>query len=265
MEMGAIIKHYPIEDACLKATLAGHDMLLICSNYQHQKKGFEALVNGYDSSSLSAEELGASVERIRNIKNFCSNNTPLHQHNTTHNPEDIAQQIAQKSITIISDDKHLLPTDRKKVKDILLLIPDLSALPALEEGYEPTEEHFLIKECTHHFSGKLVFNFFSLNPGPEEIEQIARTGSKHSLCVVFISNAQENEGQRLLIDKLHQCENNFIFALMDNPFDLTLLNRDDTCITSYGFRKNQLLSLIKVIFGKAEAKGSLPFKESLNG
>ena len=265
MEMGAIIKHYPIEDACLKATLAGHDMLLICSNYQHQKNGFEALVNGYDSSSLSAEELNTSVERIRNMKNFCSNNTPLHQHTTTYNPEDIAQQIAHKSITIISDDKHLLPTDRKKVKDILLLIPDLSALAALEEGYEPTEEHFLIKECTHHFSGKLVFNFFSLNPGPEEIEQITRTGSKHSLCMVFISNAQENEGQRLLIDKLHQCENNFIFALMDNPFDLTLLNRDDTCITSYGFRKNQLRSLIKVIFGKAEAKGSLPFKESLNG
>jgi beta-N-acetylhexosaminidase len=260
LEMGAIVKHYPIKDVCLKATLAGHDMLLICSNYQHQSQGFEALVNGYHNSLLSVEELDTSVERIRNMKNFCSSKTPLDQHKAPYDPEDIATQIAKKSITVISDDKHLLPIDSKKAKDIFLIIPDLSALPALEEGYEPTDTHFLIKECMRYFNGKFAFNFFSLNPGPEEIARLAKSGSQHPLCVVFISNAQGNEGQRHLIEKLHQCENNFIFALMDNPFDLEFLNSDDTCITSYGFRKIQLLSLIKVIFGKAEAQGSLPFK-----
>ena len=38
LEMGAIIKHHPIEDACVKAAAAGHDILLVCSNYQWQKK-----------------------------------------------------------------------------------------------------------------------------------------------------------------------------------------------------------------------------------
>ncbi len=38
LEMGAIVKHNTIEEACLKATRAGHDMLLICSNYQWQKQ-----------------------------------------------------------------------------------------------------------------------------------------------------------------------------------------------------------------------------------
>ena len=260
LEMGAIVKHYPIKDVCLKATLAGHDMLLICSNYQHQKKGFEALVNGYDNSLLSIEELDTSVERIRNMKNFCSSKTPLDQHKAPYDPENIAEQIAQESITVISDNKQLLPIDSKKAKDIFFLIPDLSALPALEEGYEPTDKHFLIKECMRYFNGKFVFNFFPLNPGPDEIEQTAKSSSKHPLCVVFISNAQGNEGQKILIEKLHQCENNFIFVLLDNPFDLEFLNSDDTCITSYGFRKIQLLSLIKVIFGKSEAKGKLPFK-----
>jgi hypothetical protein len=261
--MGAILKHYSIEETCLKATLAGHDMLLICSNYQHQSKGFEALANGYANSLLSVEELDTSVERIRNMKNFCSSKTPFDQHKAPHDPENIAEQIAKKSITVISDNKHLIPIDSKKAKDIFLLIPDLSALPALEEGYEPTDKHFLIKECMHYFSGTLAFNFFSLNPGPEEIAQLVKYGSKHSFFVVFISNAQGNEGQRILIDKLHQCKNNFIFVLMDNPFDLEFLNPDDSCITSYGLRKIQLLSLIKVMFGKAEAKGKLPFKMNM--
>lgn len=265
LEMGAIATHYPVKDACLKATQAGHDMLLICSNYQHQRQGFEALVNGYKNSLLSVEELDTSVERISHMKKFCSSKSALDQHKALHDPEDIAVQIAKKSITIISDNKHLLPICRNKVKDLFLLIPNLSVLPALEEGYQPTDEHFLIKACRHYFSGTLAFNFFSLNPGTEERAQIAKYGSNYSLCVVFISNAQGNEGQRHLIDEAHHCENNFIFVLMDNPFDREFLNPDDSCLTSYGLRKIQLLSLIKVIFGKADAKGKLPFKEHVNG
>ena len=261
LEMGAIVKHYSIEEACLKATLAGHDMLLICGNYQWQKHGFHALVKAYANLLLSIEELDASIKRIQNLKNFCNMKIPLNQHETLLNPEILAQRIARQSITLISNKKQLLPIDSKKVKGMLLLIPDLSKLPSLEEGYEPTENHFLIKTCNHYFTGKFAFHFFSLNPRPKEVEQITKLDNKYKLCIVFISNAQKNQGQKLLIEKVKKWNSNLIFVLMDNPFDLEFLSPKDTCITSYGFRKIQLLSLLKVIFGKVEATGKLPFKE----
>lgn len=261
LEMGAIAKHYSIDEACLKATLAGHDMLLICSNYQRQKRSFYALLDAYNTSQLPLEELEMNLERIQNLKNFCNTKIPFSQHNTSGNADASAQQIALQSITIISNDKQLLPIDTKKIKDLHLLIADLSELPTLEEGYEPTEKHFLIEECKHYFPDKLTFHFYPLNPEPGGIERTTKPGNKHSLCMVFISNAQGNEGQKLLIKKLHQWDSNLIFVLMDNPFDLEFLNPRDTCLTSYGFRKIQLLSLLKVMFGKAEATGKLPFKE----
>ena len=262
LEMGAIAKHYRIDEACLKATQAGHDMLLICSNYQWQKQGFHALIDAYTNSLLSLEELDAIVKRIHNLKKFCSMKIHHNQHIISPKPEVLAEQIAQQSITIIYNEKHLLPIDSKKVKDILLLIPDLSELPSLEEGYEPTEEHFLIKKCRHYFPGKLSFHFFSLNPEPGEIEQIIKRGNKHILFIAFISNAQLNQGQQLLIKKVRQWYDNLIFVLMDNPFDCEFISPNETCITSHGFRKIQLLSLLKVIFGEAEATGKLPFRKS---
>jgi beta-N-acetylhexosaminidase len=261
LEMGAIAKHYPIDETCLLATRAGHDMLLICSDYQLQKQGFDALVEAYTTSLLPREELEASMARINTLRKFCQ--TPLPPDHTTRipHPETLAEQIAQQAITIISDDKRLLPVNSHKINDILLLIPDLSEAPALEEGYDPTEKHLLIKECTGHFHGICAFHFFSLNPKAGEIEKLTQQNNRNRTCIVFISNAQGNDGQKQLIKRVRQCYDNPIFVLLDNPFDYEFLNLRDTCLTSYGFRRNQIVALLKVIFGKAEAPGKLPFRK----
>jgi hypothetical protein len=174
----------------------------------------------------------------------------------------LTRQIAQRSITIISDAHHLLPLTSDKTKDILLLFPDLSTLPTLEEGYEPTAHHFLIRECKRYFSDTLSFHFFSLNPDHKEIERISALLNHHQLCILCISNAQGHGGQKVLIKKLQKGNQDTIYVLLDNPFDREWLSPKDTCITTYGFRRIQLSSLIKVIFGKAHAPGNLPFKAS---
>ena len=68
-------------------------------------------------------------------------------------------------------------------------------------------------------------------------------------------------GQKELIKRVRQCYDNPVFVLLDNPFDYELLSPGDTCLTSYGFRRNQIVSLVKVIFGKIKATGNLPFRK----
>jgi len=261
LEMGAIAKHYPIDKTCLLATRAGHDMLLICSDYQLQKQGFEALVEAYTTSILSREELEASIARIHTLRRFCQTSLPLDHTTRVPHPETLAEHIAQQAITIISDERNLLPVDTHKAGNILLLIPDLSEAPALEEGYDPTEEHLLIKECTGHFHGTCEFHFFSLDPKAGELAGLTKRNKRSRTCILFISNAQGNDGQKQLIKRVRQCYDNPIFVLLDNPFDYEFLNSRDTCLTSYGFRKTQIMALANVIFGKAEAAGNLPFRK----
>ena len=261
LEMGAIAKHYPIDKTCLQTTRAGHDMLLICSDYHLQKQGFDALLEAYTTSLLPREELEASLTRINTLRKFCQIPLPTDHSTRTPHPENLAEHIAQQAITIISDEKHLLPVNTHTANDILLLIPDLSEAPALEEGYEPNEKHLLIKECTGHFHGTCTFHFFSLNPKTGEIEELTKQNNRNTTCILFISNAQGNDGQKELIKRVHQCYDNPIFVLLDNPFDYEFLNSRDTCLTSYGFRRSQIVSLVNVVFGKAEATGNLPFRK----
>jgi beta-N-acetylhexosaminidase len=260
LEMGAIAKHYPIEDACRRATMAGHDMLLICSNYELQRQAVTGLLKDYSSSRLSIEELGKSVRRINSMRNSISAKKSPDKATLTPDHEALAQQIAQEAITVISDSRNRIPVNTQKTDAVHLLIPDLSDTPALEEGYTLSEEHLLVKECKQCFPKTLTFNFFSLNPESPEIEQIVHPAGKQDTCILFISNAQGNQGQKNLIKKVRQCYDNPIFALLDNPFDCEYTDAQDTCLTSYGLRKRQLLSLVKIIFGKAEPQGRLPFR-----
>ncbi len=260
LEMGAIAKHYPIVDACRRATVAGHDMLLICSNYQLQRQALSGLIEDYSSSLLSRDELDESVRRLNTLGKFISEKSSPAQTRSPSTPEDLAQQIAQKAITTISDTRNLIPLTGQTTKAVHLLIPDLSDIPALEEGYPPTGEHLLIRECHTCFPGTVTFNFFPLNPSHKEIEQMMQTAGQRETCILFISNAQENPGQKNLIKKVRQCYDKPLFIFLDNPFDCEYSDPQDTCLTSYGLRRRQLLSLIKIIFGKAPAQGRLPFR-----
>lgn len=260
LEMGAISQHYPVEEACLKAIEAGHDVLLICSDYDRQRAGFHALIDGYSRSCISQGALEQSVRRIAALRRFCSTPPPLNQHAQPGEAEDVACQIARQAVTVIATGTRALPIDGETVKGIHLLIPDLSAVPVMEEGYEPSGAHFLIQACRKLVTGACSFHFFPLNPEPQDVQRIVTTATRDTLCLVFISNGLGNRGQQALIAKVRQCYDHPLFVLLDNPFDYTLLAPGDACVTSYGLRKIQLLALATVIFGKAVAQGKLPFR-----
>src|SRR4029434_2184239 len=55
LEMGAISRHCEIEDAAVRATLAGEDMLLICASPDKIRRGFEGLLAAARKGTLSED------------------------------------------------------------------------------------------------------------------------------------------------------------------------------------------------------------------
>ena len=263
LEMAAISKYYSIGEACVKGILSGHDLLLICSDYQKQKEGFYALLDAYKNSLLSLKELDESVERIQSLKSFCqAKPDEIPSNIATMESQLVAQKIADKSITLVGDKKGLIPLKDGKEKRVVLLMPDLSKLDEIEKGYHKSEDHFFLKEFNNYFSGKYKAYFIPIDISPQRIEKTLSLLSREGTIIAFIFNAQVYEGQRHLLKKLQKLEAGVIFVLIRNPFDIEFLNLNDTCLITYGFRKCQFLSLLKVIFGKIEAKGCLPFKNN---
>ena len=77
LEMGAILRHYEIGDAVLKAALAGEDMLLICATPEKILRGHEALLNAARDGRLPAARIEASLSRIARTKAIVEEPLPL--------------------------------------------------------------------------------------------------------------------------------------------------------------------------------------------
>jgi beta-N-acetylhexosaminidase len=66
--MHAIIDHYGVEDAAVRAVLAGCDVLLICKDRDREVAAFKAVEQAVASGTISPERLDLSVARIARLK-----------------------------------------------------------------------------------------------------------------------------------------------------------------------------------------------------
>ncbi len=77
LEMGAIARHCEIEDAVVRAALAGEDMLLICATPETIRRGYHALVEAAESGKLPEDRIRESLQRIEKTKAIVEPPLPL--------------------------------------------------------------------------------------------------------------------------------------------------------------------------------------------
>jgi len=70
LEMGAISKHYEIEEATRRAFYAGQDVLLICSRPDLIRRGYNSLLTAARSGEITPERLSQSLTRIAELKSL---------------------------------------------------------------------------------------------------------------------------------------------------------------------------------------------------
>jgi beta-N-acetylhexosaminidase len=77
LEMGAIARHYEIEDAVVRAFNAGEDMLLICADPEKIRRGYRSLLTAAKEDRLSSDRIRSSLKRIAATKAIAAPPLPL--------------------------------------------------------------------------------------------------------------------------------------------------------------------------------------------
>lgn len=90
LEMGAISKNCQIEEAAVRAFLAGEDMLLICATPEMIRRGYDAVLRAARDGKISERRMRASLKRIADTKALAQPPVPLDLEHFKRLSDDIA-------------------------------------------------------------------------------------------------------------------------------------------------------------------------------
>src|SRR5258708_37321283 len=90
-EASSIAKHTEIEDASVRAFIAGEDMLLICATPDTIRRGYRALLEAARKGSVSEKRIQASLKRVTATKALVKPPPPLDMDKYIRLPDAIRQ------------------------------------------------------------------------------------------------------------------------------------------------------------------------------
>lgn len=246
---------------------AGCDMFLFTKDYEED---LEFMKEGYKSGILSPERLDDAVTRILAVKASLglgkSSNIPDKEKLSVIGCKkhlQWAKECADKSVTLVKDNKEILPISPKKTKRVLLEVL----------GGFGSEER--IKK---RFSEKLENEGFNVTVYEDEVINYAETRKFETVnefrekfdIVIYVGNvetASSRTANRLSWHMPYGLGNNApwfteilptVFVSLQNPYHLLDVPMISTYINAYSNHNDVIDAVIEKLVGKSTFKGKSP-------
>ncbi|MFO7322550.1 MAG: beta-N-acetylhexosaminidase [Chloroflexota bacterium] len=166
----------------------------------------------------------------------------------------IAQEIADRSITLVTDDGRLplCPTPETKIAVITVQPTDLT--PADTSSSVTVT---LGKAIRRRHSNVCEINIPYQAP-ETSIGDALEACRDAGLVVVGTIAASEDESQAALVRALHERGQSPVVVALRTPYDIVAFPMIETYLCAYGVRTVTCEAVAKVLFGEIEARGILP-------
>jgi beta-N-acetylhexosaminidase len=257
LDMNAIRQGDLLGVDALRAVNAGADLLLVMSVPADHKRVYDALLKAAQTSQLDLTELDESLARIHSLKQWLGSQPPGPDLSVIQCAEhmQVANEIAEKSITLIRDHANLLPINLKPEQRIAVIIPKPADLtPADTSSYVTPKLADSLRE--YHF--RVDEFIIPYKPGEEEIASVLNKLRDYDFIVIGTINAFGQEGQTMLVHEIQKINIPMIVVALRLPYDLAAFPEISTYLCTYGILEPSMRSLAKAVFGHAEITGRLP-------
>lgn len=266
MEMKALANDYGTPEGCVRAVLAGVDLLLVCHTEAIQYASADALLTALQSGRLSQERLDQSVERILrekkqiNISSFLSSKCPDTQNNTLFsNNRALAANIAEKSITAFGKQNFFRVGEDER---FLFVAPPPAAVTMLDEKDGAISAVGAIKKAFP----KALCEEYSFKLDKTEMERFKDIfHGDHSRIFICTYNAHLNENQQELLRQALSTGGDVGVIALRNPFDLQLCTGASAVLFTYEYTPTTIKALVRLFQGRIVPQGWLPIPIDTGG
>lgn len=237
---------YPADRVPVEAIKAGVDILL---NPPNVEVAYNGVLDAVESGEISEERLNESVYRI--LKSKTDNGlfddpytaSDAIKNIGTESHLQTADEIANKSITLVKNDNELLPLQQSEhvlVTGPTAAKPEMLANLLNEKGIEAN-------------------NFATgTSPTKQEIENAVEKAEKADTVIITSYTANTNKAQQQMVKQIQETGKPVIVAALRNPYDLMVFPEVDAYINTYSYLDVSVEALAKVMVGDVNPFGELP-------
>jgi len=240
----------------MAAIAAGADLLLFNHHLERVEPAWAAIVQAARRGLLSGDRIQASARRVLALKKWLQNREqpPL---DVVCSPEHqaLAEEVAQRSITLVRDSTHLLPLRLPAEARVAVVTPRPQDLtPADTSSYLKPELAAAVRRhhaCVHEFT-------IPMNPRPDEVRALCDTIAGYNLAIVGTINAADAAGQAALVNALLKRQIETIAVAMRLPYDLAAFPAAPAYVCTYSILPPSMQAAADALWGKSAFPGQLP-------
>ncbi|MDQ0253018.1 beta-N-acetylhexosaminidase [Evansella vedderi] len=258
MEMEAISRFFGREKGTVMALQAGADIILACGqSYENQFKMIDAAVDAVEGGELDPSLINTAYKRnlkykskwvkpdfnstVEDIIVYC-NDDSIHQ---------LMEEIACEGITVIQDDRRLIPIPPAKCT--LIYQKTLNDENYMGDRKNPcpatfTEEHYQLIALENNV------------PTSKDTTEMVDRILPNEQVILFINERRNlREEWNSLIGEISKLTKNIIVVSLWNPqIYKEISDKEITYIACYSNTSHVIQGLKKIIEGKVEPKGTPP-------
>jgi beta-N-acetylhexosaminidase len=267
MTMRGVSANFANDVATLRAVEAGVDVILFPPSVE---ASFNAIKQAVASGRIPQSRIDESVRRIlaakarldlTNPKNRFTDVGKLMSVVGTKEHRDLAQRIADSALTLVRDDRHVLPL--RPSKELRLL--QINVLDTRAGWREGAVGRVLAAELPKRFPRSATVQVDDQST-PAEYDDVRKAAQLADAIVInayirvaaFKGSIALTNDEMALIRELAAAQKPFVFTVFGSPFVLTHIPELPSYAVTYDISATAELASIRAMTGEIEYKGTLP-------
>jgi beta-N-acetylhexosaminidase len=267
LEMNAISKTVGVGRGAVQAVQAGADIVLVSHRADRQRAALEAIRAAVAEGEIAPETIRQAAERVLRLKQ----RLPLWddlpdaagaENVSTAAHRELADEIYDRSITLIRDEAGLIPLAREHAGRILVVSqarPNISQ--AADRGFEPKRFVNALRTHPAGTAADVIGRALPVKASDEDLAALRREAAQADVVILMTCNAHLDgsiAGYQAIAKALRDARRPVIGIAVCNPYDARALPAIGTWLATYDFMPPALDAAARVLAGTLTARGTLP-------
>jgi len=254
--MAAILKKWPLPQACVMAVNAGVDHILLKADDESRSQCFFGLRRAVKSGELPMSRLDDAVRRLLSLKY----DQGLFEKAGQMDPEqtravarsqqmiDFSWEVARKALLVVRDDQRLLPLP----KDQRILVVE-QALPYEFVGKDMYSHPHMFSEAMTDFSTNLILDDTEFHATDEDVDEALTLAKQADLVVLtnYYARIEKKGNNQHLVRKLKEAGHRVV-VVTNYPYVEGTTREADAVVCNFSGSPDSIRISAALLFGAVQ-------------